>query len=633
MDTRIPPNPSKIQDRASNPVSSASPSSLRPSPVGRESAIGFAVEKPPSSRPWRWLLKILYALAASIFSVWLVSFTPVESPGPAAITLANAEALLYIPDGRAFAEAIAKHRVFAECQADADIKTVLRAEDRIEQLRKEYRKLPGIVRDLVPFSFDGLFPFIGQDFALSSAEGPNGRPMLLGVTRVSGFRGQLVRLGAWLSPEAGKAHLYALRGDLVAVGLNGATPIGATPLFRANSTPRPLVLVQLAPRIEVPTAQRDWRRLLPEAYRSEYDQILPDSVKEALARPPTVFEMLGQPRPTRVELALWLQPDGSFAAAGETIATSDVSIDRPPLRPSAAVPRVLAPDAPYAEALLPISVKHCFLALTAGALAGKSEATRLHKGQRRWTPRFARLSESGISLDDDLFPAFGNTLQLAVQDPPPEIDTAGYGLCGLRIPFKGTKTSREAFTAGMRAHYTETIEENGARANQIPYLRIQRAPERDRYVEATGQIHAPLWDVSNDRIDVVSDAGPLALMKPEMTHRPEVKFSEPFAATPAFWYARFNGPRIAPTVEKIATAEFDGMQEQLGAEQFLKEYPDSGAWIKLYGKLARALGDFALELRPMGAPGNLQMQLTWKPGTLKGGAEESDDAVPPPPIQ
>jgi len=459
--------------------------------------------------------------------------------------------------------------------------------------------------------------------------------MLLAVTRVAGFRGQLVRLAAWLAPDAGNARLFALRGDLVAVGMNGAIPVAVAPLFHASSSPRPLVLVQLAPRSEAPAGVRDWRRLFPETYRSEYDKILPDSVKEALARPPTVFEMLGQKQPSRAELALWLQSDGSFAAVGESLGPDAVSTRgvRTPLRPAAAAPRVLAPDAPYAEALLPISVKHCFLALTAGALAGKAEATRLHKGQRRWTPRFVRLAESGVSLDVDLFPAFGDTLQFAVQDPPPEIDTAGYGLCGLRIPFKGTATARAAFIAGMRAHYNETIEEPGERATQIPYLRIQRSPARDRCVEATGQIHAPLWDVSNDRIDVVSDAGPLALMKPEMTHRPEVKFSEPFAAAPEFWYVRFNGPRLAPTVEKIMTAEFDGLQEQLGAEEFLKEYPDSGAWIKLYGKLARALGDFALELRPQGTSGALNLQLTWKPGTLKGGAVESDDAAPPPPIQ
>ena len=68
-------------------------------------------------------------------------------------------------------------------------------------------------------------------------------------------------------------------------------------------------------------------------------------------------------------------------------------------------------------------------------------------------------------------------------------------------------------------------------------------------------------------------------------------------------------------------------------EQFLKEYPDSAEWIKLYGKLARAMGDFSLELRPLGTPGDLQLQLTWKPGTLKGAVEESDSAAPPPPIQ
>jgi len=605
-------------------------------PVGRESAIGFAVEAPPAPRPWRWLLKIIYAVLAGLFSVWFVSFTPVESPGPASVTLAGAEALLYVPNGRAFAEAIAQHRVFAECQSDPDIKAVLLPDAKLEELRKNYRKLPGIVRDLVPFSIEGLFPFIGQDFSLSTAEGAEGKPRLLAVTRVSGFRGQLVRLGAWLAPDtggAGDAQLFVLRGDLVAVGVNGGKPAAVVPSFNASSSPRPLVLVHLAPRAETPVAQRDWRRLFPEAYRSEYDQILPDSVKAALAQPPTVFEMLGQTRPSRVKFALWLREDGSFAAAGESVGKVDATRDRPPLRPSVAAPRVIAPDAPYAEALLPVSVRHCFLALAASSLAGKADALRLHKGQRRWTPRFVRLSESGVSLDDDLFPAFGNTLQFAVQDPPPEIDTAGYGLCGLRIPFKGAKRARDAFAVGMRSYYSETIEGPGDRATQIPYLRIQRAPDRDRYVEATGQIHAPLWDVSGDRIDVVSDAGPLALMKPENTHRPEVKYSEPFAATPAFWYARISGPRIAPTVEKIATAEFDGMQEQLGAEQFLKEYPDSGEWIKLYGKLARALGDFSLELRPLGTPGDLQLQLTWKPGTLKGAVEESDAAAPPPPIQ
>lgn len=600
---------------------------------GRASAIHITFAEPPQRSRWRMVFKILYALIASVFSIWFVSFTPGPGTGPERVAVRAATTILYVPSGRALLEAIESHRLTAEFMADADAKVAWKTGELEPRLIKAYRKLPSQARALIPFSLEGLFPFAGGDVSVSVADAVGGgeEPPVVIATRVSGYRGQLARMAASVLPAQKEISLYAAGGDLIIVGLNNARPILSENAASAVSPGNePLLVARYLPPA-ANAVRRDWRSVLPRTYLDEYDQILPGCVKEALESPPTVFEMLGQPRPVRADLAVWQRADQSFVLEG-WVANSKAAATGEPL--ARATNTAISPiGTAHAEALLPISVKQVFLGLAASALAGKPTATRLHKGQRRWTPRFARWADTEFSLEKDLFPAFGDTLQIAVEDAPAEIDTAGYGLFGLRIPFKGQQLARASFAAAMRAHYGEAVELPNERATHIPYIRIQRDRSRDRYVEATGQIHAPLWDVSEDRIDLVSDAGPLALMKPEGTARPEVHYSEPFASRPAFWYVRLNGVKLAPNVEKIATAEFDGMQEDLGAEAFLQEYADAPNRIKLYGKCARALGELSIELHPQKAGGDLHIKAMWKPGTLKGADVEEDDVVPPPPAQ
>jgi len=605
-----------------------------PSPV--------APAKPAAS--WRGklglALKWSYALGTGALSVWIVSFAPGEGPSASAFLPKNATAAVLVRRGEDLLHALPRSERVRELLNDPDLNALYSIRDRREKFRSQYAKAPVVARWLFPDELSSLFPLIGRDFviasvALAKQDGQDGaaeksrrtpQPLLF-ITRLSGARGQLIRMGATFAKLPKGVRYFDLGGGLVAFGIDGAAPNNAATVAQASATAaRPLARIMLKPADALALRQRQSVTTSGqlEILRAEG---IPPAVLDALIDPPHVHEILGLSRsPDELVLDLALAADGSIQAAG-TLAGNIPLPARIPVPASTEQKEKV-----FADVFLPFSIRALFLKYIEGEMRLKT-TPGLTTRQRRWSRRFDNLAEREVDLDKDLWPAVGHGFYLAIQDPTDDLNPAGYGLIRASLPFHGENIkARNAAGEIVRERWDYLFDGAAPKTIKPPYIRRVRKEESDRYILVTGQITAPSWTVTQHEVELTSDAGPFALMEQEEAAAVPSRWKKANFAEAAPYYLRLDGPRMARTVEAIASWYFGALEDEIGAHEFLDRHPNVELEMQVIKKLTRLLGTFSLELTPNADGKPAAVTAAWKPGSMaEPVAKEEDAAAPPPP--
>jgi hypothetical protein len=239
------------------------------------------------------------------------------------------------------------------------------------------------------------------------------------------------------------------------------------------------------------------------------------------------------------------------------------------------------------------------------------------------------MDSAGVELDRDLWPMCGHTLRFSIEDDP--LDPGGYGLVVARLPFDGTGSdARAALAELVRARWSGDMFDGPPPQNtKPPYVKRVPGDAFDRYLLNTGQLTVPAWTASRRTFTFLSNVGPQALRNPSLVPAPQEP--ERGAVPPNCYYLRLDGPRLAPTVERLATLQFDNLEEDMGSKEFLAQYPDAAVHIRLFRKLASLAGQLRLELRPDADGKTATIAGRWTPGPLTAPAPGAEENVPPPP--
>ncbi|MCY3023475.1 MAG: hypothetical protein NTW87_31230 [Planctomycetota bacterium] len=458
-------------------------------------------------------------------------------------------------------------------------------------------------------------------------------PVLV-FTRVSGSLGQLVRMAAPLARLPRHVRFYDLGGDLVAVGINGAQPAAPPLSFSASSSGGPAVPTQTArliARVVIAPASLRGQRVESRLPPAQYEQLrqggVPESVLHALQQPPAVTEMLNMtPAPARICLDLCPTAEGGFTASGRMVGR----IAAPPAAGATIAGKMpQSRTSVFAEALLPLDVRACFLRYLVSQMAPGKDPAMLARGQRRWSHRFSELEGRDVDLDRDLWPAFGHALHFSLEED--KLDPAGYALLSGSVPLAGdVQAAREAAEELIRERWSGDVFD-GAIPSHVkpPYVKLVKEPAFDHYLLNTGQLGVPSWVIAPHVFAFTSNVGPYALRDPSSLPRPSAAPAAPPATSYFLWA---DGPRLAPTVERLATAYYDSLEEDFGnPKEFLAHYPDVPLYVRLWRKLTGLLGRFRLEIRPEAGGEAAMIHIAWTPGTTAVPAPEQTDAAPPPP--
>ncbi len=606
-------------------------------------------------------LKLAYAAGTAALSVWVASFAPGEGPPlepyfpPSTVWAAR------VRDGVELLRAAYEHPAVQEVLADPDFNELAlprlfpdaRADaTRVDaaaraELEQRYKNVHPALKWLVPATPAGVAPFMGGECAvLRTAPAQAGlKPGWLIFTRLSGARGQLARLGAWFKSPKGKARVFDLGGGLMAIGMQGAEP-GApqAPAMPQESSPlaadaRPLAFVSIFPRQmeSIRPAEREQEitgspqyEVLSEALRefAKTDRFI-DAVLQALVKPPAAASIFQAGSiPAAIHAAIAAAPGGRLVANGR------VEEGVPPL-PSAIQTRagggMAAEETLLAEGLLPFDARAAFLNYLMGSMRIRKTAPALTKDQRRWLLRLEDLRDRNVNLDRDLFPAFGKSLQFSLEPAPPDVTASVFGLLRVNIPFNGAHPGARYASAELARERWDFLFD-GKPTEKPPYVLRVRKEGREGFVLALSQI-TPAWVISNTTLAVLSDGGPFARIEPPrifaLVDAPRASTLAPQAG----YYLRLDGPRLAPSVEAWATLLFDGMEENMGAKEFMERFPDAPRLVKLSRKLAGLIGKFHFEMAPLAAGGSATLRLSWLPGSLSATEEKKkdDDSAPPPP--
>jgi hypothetical protein len=584
--------------------------------------------------------QLAYALAGGVFCVWLSSFVPTEGPPLLRFVPDDAVLIVHARDGYELMR-LHRHPALQEFLADDDVRLLLDPMKYPLDALNAYEKAPEWLRGFVPATPEGLYPFVGREWALArlpaardadAATGKQPKPQALFLTRVSDARGELARLALRFAPRHKNIVCYDLGAGLIAVGFNGAQPSQPHDVSTPSplDEPQPSLRVVLRPRELFPMRLREEGdpAILSSFQFLELEEFLPPSVAKALVSPPAAREMFAlETLPERIELNLFGTAGGGLHATGNWIGP------QPPL-PGAASGAAAAKDGPapkgvYAEAFLPFDARAGLLKWFESRLRIKKSAVSLTREQRRWQLRFNNLDLRAVDLEEDLWPAFGVGLHLVVQDPPEDMRTTPYGILNVSLPFNGLhEESRHSLGELIRQRW-ERLLDAGQKTTEKQHVRRVASADFDGYLLVKDKQIAPYaWVVSNDRIAITSNAGPFSRIDPAAATQ---KIFEQAPALNKFssYFARFDGQRLASTAEMFVEYWHDSLEEDLGAAEYSSRYEHVDAHIRLSGKLSRLIGRFALEINPRGAD-QAEIDLIWVPGSLSAPAAPIPAAAPEP---
>jgi len=626
-----------------------------PGPEAAAAPTAPAAEPPLLRRCWRRLARIrktAYIVCATAFSVWVVSFGPAEGPPIQGYLPATSALTWHVRSGTDFLQIVCGNRVLQELLNDPDVAAVCHEPlEQLDEARERYSRAPAIVRWFAQPTPAGLRPFIGQEWAVAElSDAPatdnalnqdgagvqpkaRGAPLLF-FTRLSGSRGHLLRMGAAFAKLPRQVRFFDLGGGLVAVGFNGAAPAAHphSPPYQGGDTGgvQPRAMPGAAPdgvflgRLGVSPLNLLRSRGKDLSGTPQYEQLrkegVPAPVLRALAQPPSVLAKLGLDRPpATISLELFATPDGGLAARGRF----DGAL--PPLQ---AVPMSTG-DQAYAEGLLPVDLRECFLGYLESEMRVHKDSPTTTRRQRRWSQRFAELEGAGVDLDLDLWPAAGHVLHVTIQSD--SLDPEGYGLIRAELPFDASNAeARGAAVELARQRWDGYLFEGPVPSNvKPPYIKRLLGDPGDLYLLNTGQITVPAWLISKQALLFTSNVGPYALRDPSALWR--MLRAEPDTAPPKAWFLHVDGPRLAPTVERLATLHFDNLEEEIGSREFLAQYPDAAIRVRLAAKISCLLGMVKLDVTPEPGGNGAAIGLLWTPGMLKTQPEESVPPPPPPP--
>ncbi len=590
-----------------------------------------------ASRPWLKLMQIAYAFLAGVFCVWLGSFTPITGSRISIFLPAQTGAVLHLSSGTELLALLSHSSVLAEAQADPELKEWAKPLDTQAQLKHLWLQAPQAVRQFIPPTLQSLEPFMGQEcgvavltpFALlESKRQLRQDPPMLVFTRLSRAPGQLARM-ALRFVEIPQYPVFDLGGDLIAIGINGACPagFGAEPLWPngqppASATPlEPLRLPHSRPAVlaRVLFWPHQWispqpARPLPAFFPS---QDVPGSVLEAMRQPPTVLQMLNLN-----DNSDWIEVNGAASLGAPLVARGYYHGRLPPPPKAAALNFAPAPEA-FAEGLLPVDLRACFMAYLASDLRPVPQASVLNRTQRRWLQRLEPWTEGEMDLEHDLWPACGKAIFFQLHPTPADLTASAYGVLEAALPFHATENSRLAVADLVRLRW-EDLFDLPPKVSKPPYVRRFGRSDHDRYVLATGQITAPSWTVFNNRIALTSDAGPFALLDSPPPASPEAAATRPM---PEGYYLRLDGPGLSGAIEAFATAYYDSLNEDLGSQKFAARYPDAPVQILRARKLSALLGLLNVKLEPSPQGTEAVLNATWTAGTLKAEPPAAVDSV------
>jgi len=605
-------------------------------------------EAPPSPRrQLRNALKLGYALGAGLLSLWVVSFAPAEGPPLASYLPADTGAVVQLPSGTEFLRALWDSSQLHAFLNDPDVNTKWAPLAKRDQALEKLKQSPAFVRWLFPPTLATAIPLVGHEcaaaFPPSLREGAGGgdTPILV-FTRLSGSRGHLLRLAAHFAKLPRGVRFFDLGGGLAALGFGGAEPARAAQraagLEPAEGGEKGSAGHGAEGRETVEGRGRFLARLMilparlaaargqPASANQQYEQLrregLPETVLKALLKPPSVAEMCNLSKPTAgIRLDFFATPAGTFSASGRL---EGVAL------PAARTPAVAQADGEvYAEALLPVDLRACFLGylesemrlrkdnspprpLAAEGAEREEEAAALTRGQRRWSHRFSELADAGVDLDRDLWPALKHTLHLSIGPDP--LDLAGYALLRGSIAFEGGRTkARDAAAELIRQRWDGALFEGPAPPNEKPpYVKQVRDEQYDKYLLNMGHLLVPAWILSRHVLFFTSNAGPGAFRNPAALQEPPATW--PGGTAAPGYHLRLNGPRLAPTVERITTLVFDELEEGMQSGEFLARYPDAALNIRLAARIACLLGHLNFAVRPETGGDSATVELEWTPG-------------------
>lgn len=639
-----------------------------------------------------WTFKIFYALTAGAFCAAIASYAPVAGPAITAFVPPRSTLLIQTPSGAAlhralldspaftelfndpdtaaFVELLAKTKPQTPANADTENNAVppsLRA-----QFDAAYAKLPWPVSWFIPPNESGFYPFIGNECAVAlersdDAATPAGKKKsstaALIFLRVSESRGHLARLGTLFFHASKNLEIFDLGGGLIAVGINGARPefekhVPPMVVSASSTAPTPLLRISFSPKSLAGSAPKDQPLdLNNETIERLFEEDVPKSVLLALQKPPGIGDMLNwKTPPALARIDVFTAPGGRIEARGRiegdvpqtSIVTADATAENKKPRPDSFAD--FSATDPMAEFALPIDLRACFLRYIEGSMRLAKDAKGLTRGQRLWVSRFRVLAEDRVDLDASFWPMIGHAVTIEIHESKKDEDATPLGTIKMWLPCDA-KNPETLFAAAdlARARWDYLFDNTDKITVKPPYVKRFRSESEladtpgDRYVLATGKINAPAWSAGPKGLRITTDAGIFALRDGPK----EADFIAP-PKTLDSYRMRLDGPRLASTVESLATVYYDDVEDDIGSQKFLALHPDRELNIRLARKWASLMGKLALEIVPDST--GAELKLNWKPDCMTASVNlpaakepngkppkkdpkkpDDDDAPPPPP--
>lgn len=616
----------------------------------------FAEPKPPRrvAAFFKWLIKIVYACAAGVLCVALLSYVPLNGRPIAQFVPTDCAVMLRVPSGAALHRAFAQSEAIKQLLDDPDTgafvremthwspKPTERTGSVQERINAEFEKLSGHWWSaLAPSRGTDIYPLVGSECAVCFSPGDaTKKARTLLFMRVRGSDGFLLRV-AMPFVHLKDVEFFDLGGGLVAVGYNGARPqlgphvLPAIASVSAEPSRAPLLSIAssppaFAPLTQAPDATRELLQRQIDAGDSQLAQLhnagVPDAILLALLKPPTIPEMLNVwPLPESLSVDFF---ERSADEGGGIEATGTVTGFFPPLRvsPEREEPKVSARFSNFrsadtmAELTLPVDLHALFVRYVSGVMK-LTGAERITRGQMRWIERFESLHLLEAELDKYLWPAVGRVIDMSVHEPKKEAAITTLGAVHGWLPFKPQKPGHALFAARelARARWDYLFEDDERASVKPPYVRRFSDPHsadgdfngdyEDRYALATS-IFTPAWGIGSKGVRINMDAGSFALRG-----GPDPKEFPPPPAHLDTYRIKLDGARLASSAEAAATLWYDDMEDEIGnAQKFHSTYPNRDLHIRLANKWMSAIGDFELTLKPneRGAA----LRLNWRAGKV-----------------
>ncbi|MBE7465124.1 MAG: hypothetical protein HS116_16730 [Planctomycetes bacterium] len=521
----------------------------------------------------------IWLLSSAAVCVFVAGFAPTAGGPVDSYVPSDVLALVRLRNGDAIWRAMEAHPGMRGVWNDPELQRLTGWQEKLDDLRARWAKKPALLRDFVSPTRRGLRFLTGSEIVACvsapprDASGERGKAPVLFLVRVQGGRGALTRLGAYLlmrlgNPQPHEPHFYDLGGGLLAAGFQGARPGSgeAVPTRAAPLEPDAVAEVQVRPRAV--------------AVEGELN------LAHALLGPPSWPEIFGLERlPDLIQLRLRVESDES----GDTLRAEGFWLGALPARGAGApfLSDGLPPGTPpLLEARIPLDLGKLFR-------RNLFEAYRNDKDRRRWESRLVYLSEAGIDLNEQLWPAFGKTLRVRIVEPPP-----GAAVVQPRalasIPFAATTEARMALGELSRVRWRGLFDGTAPEEADRPYVLRLRHGDAERYVLVKGNYTRMTWVATSQAVGWISDAGPFAML-------PMPAAWAPNDSTPDAPYFEFrtDGQRMAPMAAVFAQLWLEELRDEIGPAEFLERYPDEGAAVELVRRAASLWGSVSLHLVPV----------------------------------